>query len=48
LICIGLLFISMIPLHIGIKRKKYLIQRGLDFLEHGEIIPNITTSSGKV
>lgn len=48
LIGIGLLFISMIPLHTGIQRKQYLIQRGLDFLEHGETIQNTTTSSRKV
>lgn len=48
LLGIGLLFISMIPLHTGKKCKKYLIQRGLDFLEHGEIIQNTSTGTRKV
>jgi hypothetical protein len=48
LLGIGLLFISMIPLHTGKKCKKYLIQRGLDFLEYGETIQNTSTSTRKV
>jgi len=48
LLGIGLLFISMIPLHTGKNCKKYLIKRGYDFLKYGEILQNTSTGSRKI